>query len=503
MIERPAEKEVIPTHTLFEEKFDNITGEIVSKARIVARGDKSKLKQQNWQTQLYSPVVSIVMVRLLLAIAAAYDLPVGQNDVRRAFLYSRRSTPTYLELPSGHKKRDGKTYVWRTYGITYGLLDAPIWWNNTLHNFLTEHGYQRSEAEACLYSKWNDKDFIWIVIHVDDMLYMATIKSLIKQFENELEARFELKKTEKPSTYLGMGLRWVQKGIMVTQDKYIQKMLEAFELDRSHPKPTPMETSLLLEKDSEMMQDKHLYQQMVGSLLYASGQTRVDISFAVNQLGTVMDGPSPCHLTYAKRVMKYLQGSRNFGLLYPRGMKKIKLEAQVDSDYANSKDRRSYTGYVILVNGTPIQWKTKKQKIVTLSSTEAEYVGYTMVAQELVWIQNVIHSTGVEMIDLPTKIYCDNESAITIAKGPAASGRTKHMDVRMHFIRQMIEKKRIVLIYRNTKELAADMLTKNLPRTAFEQHRRELMTDLSAQLRDGVVEAGADGTETGAAVSED
>lgn len=200
-----------------------------------------------------------------------------------------------------------------------------------------------------------------------------------------------------------------------------------------------------------------------------------------------MDGPSLCHLTYAKRVMKYLRGTKSYGLLYPRHGKSIVLEAQVDSDYANSDQRKSYSGYIILINGTPIHWKTKKQKVVTLSSTEAEYVGFTMLVQELLWIMNVIMFTEANLINLPTKVYCDNESAVTIANGPVSSGRTKHIDVRMHFIRQAVEQGRIELVHRNTKELAADMLTKNLSQNVFVQHRDSLMTDLSEhQLRDGV-----------------
>ena len=124
--------------------------------------------------------------------------------------------------------------------------------------------------------------------------------------------------------------------------------------------------------------------------------------------------------------------------------------------------------------------------MVTLSSTEAEYVGFTMCAKTIAWIQNILVFMGSDLIEFPTKMYCDNESAIQIAKGPVASGRTKHIDVRMHWIRQMIEANRIELVYRNTHDLHADMLTKNLPQPAFEKHRDAVMVNFD-ELNSGMV----------------
>lgn len=151
---------------------------------------------------------------------------------------------------------------------------------------------------------------------------------------------------------------------------------------------------------------------------------------------------------------------------------------------------KSYTGYIVTINGTPVTWATRTQKMVTLSSTAAEYVGFTMCAKTIVWIQNILMFMGSDLIDLPTKMYCDNESAIQIAKGPVASGRTKHIDVRMHWIREMSDANRIDLVYRNTKDLHADMLTKNLPQPAFEKHRDALMTNFDAHNSGMVLEGG-------------
>ena len=486
-------EEIVPTRTIFEEKLDNITGEVNTKARVVARGDKTKLKQQKKNKtidlrQIYSPVVSMIVVRIVLALAAAFNLDVGQNDIKRAFLNSRRNMLTYLQLPKGHPSIDGNKFVWQSNGITYGLLDAPKHWYDTISGYLSKMGYERCPVEQCLFQKRKGTDLILIVLHVDDMFYVSSAKSMLDEFEDLLEQRFELKKTRKPEAYLGMALRWTNEGISVRQDQYVLKMLSEFELERSQVKKTPMQTGLILEKSAEgAMDNKELYQQIVGSLLYIGGHTRVDISYAVNQLGTMMNCPELNHLRQAKNVLRYLKGTKNYGLLFPRGQSKIVLEAEVDSDYANDqKDRKSYTGYIVSINGTPVTWATRKQKLVTLSSTEAEYVGFTMCAKTIVWIQNILMFMGEDLIEMPTTMYCDNESAMQIAKGPVASGRTKHIDVRMHWIRDMIDANRIELVYRNTHDLHADMLTKNLPQPAFEKHRDAVMVNFD-ELNSGMV----------------
>ncbi|KAH9107020.1 hypothetical protein AeMF1_017532, partial [Aphanomyces euteiches] len=218
------------------------------------------------------------------------------------------------------------------------------------------------------------------------------------------------------------------------------------------------------------------YRSLVGSLMYLAMGTRPDLAFPLQQLSQFLENPGPAHWRAAKRVLRYINGTRSRGLLLGGSdfIHKPFLSAYVDADYANCKDtRRCVSGYVLLLLGSPISWLAKKQNIVTLSTTEAEFVALALCIQECLYIQQLA-SELKQSSDQPVIIYEDNQSTIHVAQNSEHHGRSKHIDVRYMFVRDLVEAKHFELRYCNTKNQLADFFTKAHPEPAFKSFCKAL-----------------------------
>ena len=357
----------------------------------------------------------------------------------------------------------------------YGMDDASQLWNHTLDEFLVGLGLESCPMESCLYiRKTVEGLYIMLIVYVDDYLYAGNNANMLIKFHKAMSKRFKVKVSDDPSLYIGYEIQQKPGKIFVNQEVYVSKLAETFEVVDAKTQKVPMEPKLILQPAAETLDDKRLYQAVVGSMMYANGTTRPDISFATNQLSRQNANPGKEHLTYGKRVLKYLLDTKCHGLLFQR-QDVLKLEGHVDSEYAgDTEDRRSVTGWLVSLNGTPVMWNTKKHPIVTTSSTEAEYVGYTIIAKSVAWIRNVLDFMGFTQRE-PTIVWVDNQGAIKIAENPKQHGRTKHIDVRYHYIREKILDKTITLAYLSTDQMIADMLTKALDRVKFERFRDAIM----------------------------
>ncbi|GJW65658.1 hypothetical protein Tco_0117542 [Tanacetum coccineum] len=280
-----------------------------------------------------------------------------------------------------------------------------------------------------LFIKKDKKESCCCQVYVDDIIFGSTIKSwCFKQ------------KTD---------------GIFISQDKYVADMLKTFDLVSVKTAITPMETKMALTKDEEADEvDVHLYRSMIGSLMYLTA-SRPDIMFAVCACSRFQVTPKTSHLNAVKRIFKYLKDKPNLGLWYPRESS-FDLEAFSDSDYAGANlDRKSTTGGCQFLGSRLISWQCKKQTIVATSTTEAEYVAYASCCRQVLWIQNQMSNYGFNFMNI--KIHIDNESTICIVKNPVYHSKTKHIEIRHHFIRDSYEKK---LIKIHTDFNVADLLTK-------------------------------------------
>ena len=266
--------------------------------------------------------------------------------------------------------------------------------------------------------------------------------------------------------FLGIEVMQTVNGIFIGQKKYVHDILERFQMKDCNPVSTPTEFGLKLNKDHGGKKvDSTLYKQIVGSLMYLTA-TRPDIMYSVNLISRYMENPTEMHLLTAKKILRYLQGTKDFGLFYKKG-EKMELVGFTDSDYAGDQDdRRSTSGFIFMFGTGAVSWSSKKQQIVTLSTTEAEFIVATACACQAIWIRRILEELQVQQIGATT-VFCDNNSAIKLSKNPVLHGRSKHIDVRYYFLRDLSNDGMINLVYCRSEDQVADIQTKPLKLAAF------------------------------------
>ncbi|GJR41871.1 hypothetical protein Tco_1309974 [Tanacetum coccineum] len=266
--------------------------------------------------------------------------------------------------------------------------------------------------------------------------------------------------------FLGLQVKQLPDGIFISQDKYVKDMLTKFDMESVRTATTPYEAAKTKLKDeTDPPVNVHLYRSMIGSLMYLTA-SRPDIMFAVSACSRHQVTPLTSHLNAVKKIFKYLKGQPKLGLWYPKDSP-FQLEAYSDSDYAGSHgDRKSTTGGCQFLGRRLISWQCKKQTIVATSSTEAEYVAAASCCGQVLWIQNQLLDYGFNFMN--TKIFIDNQSTICIVKNPVFHQRTKHIEIRHHFIRDANEKNLIQVLKIHTDDNVADLLTKAFDGPRFE-----------------------------------
>jgi len=246
-------------------------------------------------------------------------------------------------------------------------------------------------------------------------------------------------------------------------------MLEKYSLSDAKVVATPADICVQLKKDDSVSNkvDSVAYQSIIGSLLYAAIATRPDIAQAVGVVAKFSSSPSQAHLTAAKRILGYLKGTLNLAIKYQKSQNQ-ELIGYTDADWAGDlDDRHSTTGNIFVMGGGPISWLSKKQAIVALSTAEAEYIALSYATQEVVWLRKLLITDLMSASKEPTVMMEDNQGAISIAKNPVAHARTKHIDIRYHFIREAVQNGTVDLCFCPSENMIADLLTKPLPRGRF------------------------------------
>jgi hypothetical protein len=272
--------------------------------------------------------------------------------------------------------------------------------------------------------------------------------------------------------FLGLQIKQMKSGTFVSQGKYIKDMLKKFNLEDAKQMSTPMGTNGLLDSDaSGNLVDQKLYRSMIGSLLYVTA-SRPDVMFSVCLCARFQSSPRESHLTATKRILRYLKSTPNVGLWYPKGSN-FELIGYSDSDYAGCKvDRRSTSGTCQFLGRSLVSWSSKKQNSVALSTAEAEYISAGSCCAQLLWMKATLSDYGIKYKNVP--LLCDNESAIKMTQNPVQHTRTKHIDVRHHFIRDHQQKGDISIQGIGTEDQLADIFTKPLDETRFCMLRNEL-----------------------------
>ena len=388
LVKRPPDANVVDSKWVLKIK-KNAAGEIDKyKAQLVARGFTQIYGVDYYET--YSPVARLASFRLLMAIAARNGWALDNFDFDQAFLNSilGEDEIIYLEQPPGYKRKDREQWVYRLLKSLYGLKQGSKNWYDALHKALLELGFTRSDADHGVFFKRIGKDIIILAIHVDDGMVTGNNVAHIKRFKEEINKKYKI--TDLGPVYSLLGIKvtrnLIEKTISLSQQAYIEAIITKFNFDDLKPCATPMDPSAPLSKTQsptkldDISKMRNIpYREAVGSLMYAAMGTRPDIAFATSTVAQYCENPGWKHWEAVKRIFRYLLGTKKLELTY--GGEDRGLVGYVDTDGASQDHRRAISGFVFMVDGGAVSWSSKKQELVTLSTTEAEYVAATHAAK--------------------------------------------------------------------------------------------------------------------------
>ena len=311
-----------------------------------------------------------------------------------------------------------------------------------------------------------------VQIYVDDIIFGATNENMCKEFSKCMQGEFEMSMMGELNFFLGLQIKQSSEGTFINQAKYTKELLNRFGMREAKPLSTPMGTSIKLDKDeNDKKIDEKLYRGMIGSLLYLTA-SRPDIMFSVCICARFQSCPKESHLVAVKRIFRYLIETHDLGIFYPRGVA-FELNGFSDADYAGCRiDRKSTSGTCQFLGHSLVSWSSKKQNSVALSTAEARYVVARNCCAQLLWMKQQMEDYGLYFDHTPIK--CDNTSAINLSKNPIQHSRTKHIEIRHHFLRDHVQKGDIELQYIHTDKQLADIFTKPLDEKRFCYIRREL-----------------------------
>ncbi|CAL9010567.1 unnamed protein product [Prunus brigantina] len=469
LVDRPSSKPIVGVKWIYKTKL-NLDGSIQKhKGRLVAKGYTQKPGIDFNET--FALVARLDTIRTLIALAAQKGWKLWQLDVKSAFLNGVLEEEVYVDQPEGFVIQGTEDKVYRLRKALYGLKQAPRAWYSEIDTYLYQCGFHRSPSEATLYVRTKEGVGTLIMsIYVDDIVYTGSSDEMVKEFKAEMMCKYEMSDLGLLHHFLGMGVTQTEGSIFIHQKKYALTLLDKFGLKDCKSVSTPLvATDKLQREDGSEAADESLYRKIVGSLLYLTA-TRPDIMFSASLLARFMHNPSKMHYGAAKRVLRYIQGTIDYGIEYVTG-KSALLVGYYDSDWSGSEeDMKSTSGYAFSFGSGAFSWALVKQHNVALSTAESEFV---------------LEDFGEEQTTATT-VFCDNTSAIAMVKNPVFHQRSKHIKRKFHFIREAIQEGVIELLYCKGEEQIADIFTKALPKDRF-SYLRSMLGVKSASTLEGSV----------------
>jgi hypothetical protein len=456
------------------------------KARLCARGFKQEEGIDFDFT--FAPVAAYNSVRMFVTILATLDYEIDTVDIVTAFLHSSLKENIYIDIPDGYpnsKALKEQGLVLQLLKCLYGLKQSPREWNQELDSFLQSMGFRPCESEPCIYVNTKEKQYL--LVYVDDIIIGAKTKTEMEDIKKNINNKFPITDKGPISKYLNMSFSRNRKErtIFISQPSKIDKLLNDVRLTPEEkqlirtPTKLPACPNTILTKtmcastESEITEMKNKpYKSILGQALFISITCRPDIATAVSNCGKYAQNPGVQHWKALLKIITYLNTTRNLLLQLGGIATNLTLNAYSDADWGGDLDnRRSRTGFVVLLNSSPIIWLSKLQLSPALSSTEAEYIALSICARDVIWSRNLMNQLGFAQ-ENPTRIYEDNASCIKIAESRKQLPGTKHVAIRYHFIRYQIESGTIILQQTPTADMIADTLTKALPLNPFLKHRK-------------------------------
>ncbi|KAL7290151.1 hypothetical protein TKK_0015865 [Trichogramma kaykai] len=488
VVKKPSNARLVGCRTVLRNKLNPDGSLCRRKARLVAQGF-SQIPGVDF-LETFAPVARLDSLRILSAIAAKHDLKLYQSDVVTAYLHGELHTELFMQPPKmlaeilgsiATSEKDsttvnkakamladlkkGKPIACKLKKAIYGLRQSGRRWHEKINNALMKLGLRPTESDPCLYVDSRDK-FTFVLLYVDDILFASNNESRVREIKKNLAREFNLKDMGLATYCLGIEIEQTGTSISLCQSGYIGKILSRFGMADCKPVSTPITTGIKLEPNKSHKSDSLPYRELIGALMYLSVGIRPDITHAVSWLSQFNSCFDKTHWAAAKRVLRYLKGTSNVKLVYSKD--KDGLKGFADADWGSDiSDRRSYTGYVFTLSNGAVSWYSKKQKSVALSSTESEYMSLSDASKEAIYLSRLLKELGFSH-SAKTVLYNDNQSAGKLATNPIFHARSKHIDIRAHFVRDALKSGKFELKYLPTEEMTADILTKALPKAKTE-----------------------------------
>lgn len=465
LLDMPQHKKAVGCKWVFRIKRDPSGNIVKFKARLVAKGFTQRPGIDYNET--FAPVARKESINAVLAIAAAEDLEAENVDVDTAFLYGEVEEEIYMDQPDGFEDEENPAKKCLLQKALYGTKQAARQWNSKLTKHLENQGFKGTSADPCVFVRVSRNEYSIIIIYVDDLMLFCKTMDHIEDIKSALKEEFSIKELGELKYCLGIEIHRKRDDhvIKINQQAYIKRLAEKFGVDQCKDVHTPADSNSKLSKlpEEEAFAPKYPYRELVGALMYIATCTRPDIAYAVGEVAKFCERYGKAHWAAAKRILKYLKTTLDISIVFD-GSSKGELIAYADANWAGDLDtRRSTTGYVFFLNGSAVSWNSKRQPTVATSSTEAEYMSLYSVTQEAIWFRSLLKDMKYG-VDSATTIYQDNQGCIALAKNPVYHSRTKHIDIKFHFLREKVEREEITLEYKPTEDMVADGFTKALAR---------------------------------------
>ncbi|CAM8920283.1 unnamed protein product [Rhodiola kirilowii] len=370
-----------------------------------------------------------------------------------------------MKQPEGFIMPGNETKVRKLIKSLYGMKQAPKQWHQKFDDVILSSGFRLNQADKCVYSKFdNSGNGVIICLYVDDMLIFGTDQKQVDLTKDFLSSSFAMKDMGEADVILGIRIKRENKGLALSQSHYVEKVLKKFDCLNCSPVSTPMDPSVKLLPNMGEAISQLEYSQVIGCLMYAMTSTRPDIAYAVGKMSRYTSNPSTHHWEAIRRVLKYLKGTINYGLVYA-GFPSV-LEGYTDASWiTNLEDHSSTSGWVFLFGGGAISWASKKQTCITSSTMESEFIALAAAGKEAEWLRNLVHEIPLWPKPVASiSIHCDSKATLAKAYSQMYNGKSRHLGVRHSAVREMITHGVISIDYVRTHQNLADHLTKGLAR---------------------------------------
>jgi hypothetical protein len=480
LVDAPPGANIVGSKWVFHAKKDAAGHVVRYKARLVAQGFSQVPGVDYFDT--FAPVARLASIRAVLAIAAVKDLEIHQIDIKGAFLNGILTSEEtiYMRQPPGYADPENPNKICQLKKTLYGLKQSGRRWYQRLVEIMTALGFLRCEVDQAVFYRKGRGQLIIVLVHVDGCTIVGTSRDLIDRFKAGINKHVEITDLGEIHWILGIEIlrNREQRTIHLCQRSYIESSLRRYGFEDIKPVSIPMDTGIKLttaqspSTTDEIARMRNIpYHQAVGTLMYASLGTRPDISYAVQTVSRFTKNPGNTHWEAVKKIFRYLKGTKDLWLTY--GGQPKDLVGYADADGNMAEDRHAISGYAFILHGGAISWSAKRQEIISLSTTESEYIAATYASKEALWLRSLI----TQLFDTSltaTTLFSDNQSAIALTKDHQYHARTKHIDIRYHFIHWIVENGSLRLVYCPTDEMVADTLTKALPSPKVKHFATEL-----------------------------